>query len=63
MKNCELCNKPLSKKGIAKGRTVHYICRCAQKFKKNGGNTSETRRKKAFKGFMKNPNIFRKLFS
>lgn len=58
MKNCTICGEPLKKKG----RTVHYICRCAEKFKKNGGNTSETRRKTAFKGFIENPNLFRKMF-
>lgn len=62
MKKCSVCGEKLTSKGIEKGRTVHYVCRCAQKFKKNGGNTSETRRKTAFKGFIKNPQMFRNLF-
>lgn len=59
MKKCKICGKPIKKTG----RTEHYACRCVEKFKKNGGNTCETRRKKAFQAMIAQPNVFRKLFS
>ena len=57
-KKCSICGKPLKKTG----RTVHYTCRCVEKFKKNGGNTCETRRKAAFKAMQAEPSIFIKMF-
>ncbi len=63
MKNCTICGNPLSKKGIEKGRTEHYACRCAKMFKKNGAKTSNTRQKTAFKAFMKFPESFYNLFT
>lgn len=59
MKNCEICNKQLTAKGIKKGRTMHYGCRCIQKFIKNGGNTSLNRQKKAIDTLMKKGDLLK----
>ena len=62
MKNCEICGKPLNKKGIEKGRTMHYGCRCVQYFTKNGGNTAVNRQKTAIKQLMKEGNLIDKTY-
>ena len=55
MENCKVCGKELKKTG----RTVHYGCRCVQKFVKNGGNTSLCRQKKAIDTLMQKGNLLK----
>ena len=59
MKNCETCRKPLKKES----RTQCFGCRCASYFAKNGGNTCNTRRERAFKHLNESkPGLFDRIF-
>jgi hypothetical protein len=58
MKNCKVCGDPLLKEG----RTEHFACRQVNRFKKNGSNTAESRRRKAFNTMIEKPKLFKKLF-
>jgi hypothetical protein len=57
MKNCKICGCE-----TRKDRNVCYGCRCTEKFAKNGGNTRNTRLKRAFRNMEEKPSILQTIF-
>ena len=65
MVKCKICGKPLSEKGIKKGRTEHYGCRMFRITKKKSVNVIQldsTDFNEACRAIDKNPDLMEKLF-
>lgn len=65
MKNCKFCGKPLSEKGIKKGRTEHIGCRMIKRVSKKlvqGCDMNSQHFEKACKTMDKNPELLLKQF-
>ncbi len=65
MDNCTICDKPLTKKGILKGRTEHFGCRMVKRVAKKiyyGVDEDSQHFEKACKTLDKNPELLLKKF-
>lgn len=65
MENCIICKKPLTEKGIKKGRREHFGCRMIKRVSKKipqGFDMDSQHFEKACKALDKNPELLLKQF-
>lgn len=65
MKNCTFCGKPLSEKGIKKGRTEHFGCRAIRMTMKKSKNVIQldsSQFNDACEALDRSPDLMDKLF-